>query len=144
MSLNVCQLNFCALLFKDGLLQKYFQPGEGLFSLSHVCILCARCGGGRGALMQPRAAALTLTIFYVFYFSWLPQSKLSIAAQRRPVFVSALQHCKFGAAELARRFSVKGRVPLCFGRAETIHIDFVDVTSEKVPKSYQNMDISVK
>jgi len=98
-------------------------------------------GRGEGECIQrwcidaAAAAALTLTICV---FSWLPQSKLSIAAARRPVFVSALQHCKFGAAELARRFSVKGRVLVqCFGRATTIQIDPIDWSSQNSKFDFQ-------
>jgi hypothetical protein len=91
-----------------------------IYSLS----LSWRRGGLVSPRMQParrvhrcsRAGCSIDPDHYIMYFTFLgsPKAKLSIAAARRPVFVSTLQHCrlgKFGAAELARRFSVKGRVP---------------------------------
>lgn len=90
----------------------------------YILYVWMRRGGLVSPQMQParrvhrcsRARCSIDPDHYIMYFTFLgsPKAKLSIAAARRPVFVSTLQHCrlgKFGAAELARRFSVKGRVP---------------------------------
>lgn len=93
--------------------------------------------GGLGSLHECRqrecidaaAAALTLTITY---FLGSPKAKLSIAAARRPVFVSSLQHCglgKFGAAELARRFYVRGGSLCLFNVLVALGQMFIDKTS---------------